>query len=229
MVTALCLQRINATQSRLDARLRIPEIVADSRACRPMIPGRRSTIRPCSLPLLLLVLANAHGESCSGETSHGEGCSGEASSLLARKLETHPASTANDMTDDQKEHALRDVEEEASIFPDNATDGNTSGFGPLASRMEFIFLKLAQLETVVELQQVEIQECVWFQASVGVPFQLDTRPHSKFQASKQPRLVVQLDSSKHSPKRPWATWSCGTPTHGVSGTSNTPRSVLFTV
>eukprot|EP00439_Symbiodinium_sp_Y106_P022811 s2616_g2.t2 len=120
--------------------------------------GRRSTIRPCSLPLLLLVLANAHGESCSGETSHGEGCSGEASSLLARKLETHPASTANDMTDDQKEHALRDVEEEASIFPDNATDGNTSGFGPLASRMEFIFLKLAQLETVVELQQVEIQE-----------------------------------------------------------------------
>ncbi|CAE7782503.1 hypothetical protein AK812_SmicGene10720 [Symbiodinium microadriaticum] len=122
------------------------------------MPGRRSATRPSCLPLLLLVLANAHGEGCSGETSHGEACSGEASSLLTRKVETHPASTANDMTGDQPEHALRDSEEEASIFPENASDGKTSGFGPLASKMEFIFLKLAQLETVVELQQVEIQE-----------------------------------------------------------------------
>ena len=124
------------------------------------MPGRRSATRPSCLPLLLLVLANAHGEGCSGETSHGEACSGEASSLLTRKVETHPASTANDMTGDQPEHALRDSEEEASIFPENASDGKTSGFGPLASKMEFIFLKLAQLETVVELQQVEIQACV---------------------------------------------------------------------
>ncbi|CAE7031810.1 unnamed protein product [Symbiodinium sp. CCMP2592] len=112
----------------------------------------RSTVGPCGLPrvalplLVLLGICHAHGEGCSGEA-----CAASAPSLLALKAETNSANTL-DMTEDAN-GTMEDISENVAA----STTKDTSGVF-LAASMEFIFKKLAQLETVVELQQGEIQE-----------------------------------------------------------------------
>ena len=106
---------------------------------------------PGLLPLLI-VLGYARGE-C------GEACAAAAPSLLAVKAETHSSSTLLDTEDANNNmekiaagHLGNGLEEVAS------SEGTQAGSGEMAATMQFIFKKLAQLETAVELQQEETRE-----------------------------------------------------------------------
>jgi len=57
------------------------------------------------------------------------------------------------------ENAEQDMKEMNSIpNPENASSNGTHGMGELARNLEFLMLKIVQLETVVEMQQHEIQD-----------------------------------------------------------------------
>lgn len=67
--------------------------------------------------------------------------------------------TLEDMISQNMKH---DFEQENSM-PD--LENSTSGLGGLGKNLEFMMLKLAQLETIVELQQIEIKELQDFNRS----------------------------------------------------------------
>ncbi|CAJ1441752.1 unnamed protein product [Effrenium voratum] len=108
-------------------------------------------------------------------SGEGDACPATSASLLARKAEVRAGAvdTPFDITegvanvsnstnaslaqDEIKSNLAHDLQEAASI-PDleNSTNSSKHGFGTLGSNLEFLMLKVAQLETIVELQQVEI-------------------------------------------------------------------------
>ena len=114
---------------------------------------------------LLLFIAEA---SCEGSS-----CASQSSSLLSVKSEVHSVvqnlpgldlgdngSSANDSVETMvKANLAHDFEEHHNI-PDpvnNLTNTSDEGMGSLGRNIEFMFLKVAELETIVELQQAQIQ------------------------------------------------------------------------
>ncbi len=59
------------------------------------------------------------------------------------------------------EHDLTQADSIPSLESNSSSNG-THGFGSLGANLEFMMLKLAQLETIVELQQLEIHELKQF-------------------------------------------------------------------
>ena len=126
----------------------------------------RTTAWPLGLILVQLALADCQGRCASG------------AALLALKAETHggasvkeeefpinmTANSSNGTVDRELEmilgeNAEKDMAEMNSIpNPENASGNSTHGMGELGRNLEFLMLKIVQLETVVELQQHEIQE-----------------------------------------------------------------------
>ena len=135
---------------------------------------RWTTARPAA-GLLILALGRLCGADCTGAS-----CAATGASLLALKAETTAASLgdleergypinmtvngSNGTVDTQLEmivgeNAEQDMKEMNSIpNPENASSNGTHGMGELARNLEFLMLKIVQLETVVEMQQHEIQD-----------------------------------------------------------------------
>ncbi|OLQ01651.1 hypothetical protein AK812_SmicGene15575 [Symbiodinium microadriaticum] len=147
---------------------------------------RWTTARPAA-GLLILALGRLCGADCTGAS-----CAATGASLLALKAETTAASLgdleergypinmtvngSNGTVDTQLEmivgeNAEQDMKEMNSIpNPENASSNGTHGMGELARNLEFLMLKIVQLETVVEMQQHEIQD---LRSVIGEHFDLD--------------------------------------------------------
>ncbi|OLQ12213.1 hypothetical protein AK812_SmicGene3906 [Symbiodinium microadriaticum] len=183
--------------------------------------------------LLMLCLAilgqasigQAQTGSCpdSGSCPDNDGAPAFAKTLLAVKAETARSATEvvdvpMDMTEganlsrnssleniimDNLEHDLG----EAKSFPDldnvtNDTQGR-HGLGQLGANLEFMMLKLAQLETIVELQQVEINElrgcsCVKKNVTKASTVEMRAKEESK---ARQAQEVLRKVLHKHNHQR----------------------------
>ena len=114
-------------------------------------------------------------------------CAASSQSLLAKKVEVHPAASPSLLEDwateaplnftaaNESQNATESVEDliaknlandmkDINRLPDMENTSNNSessrehhGFGELTKNLEFMMLKLAQLETIAELQQAEIK------------------------------------------------------------------------
>ena len=114
-------------------------------------------------------------------------CAASSQSLLAKKVEVHPAASPTLLEDwateaplnftaaNESQNATESVEDliaknlandmkDINRLPDMENTSNNSessrehhGFGELTKNLEFMMLKLAQLETIAELQQAEIK------------------------------------------------------------------------
>ena len=101
------------------------------------------------------------------------GCPATSPSLLAVKSEMTTVDVPIDLTENVSgnhtnetleksimDNLAHDLEEAANISDlENTTDKKgRHGFGDLGANLEFLMLKVAQLETIVELQQIEIHQ-----------------------------------------------------------------------
>ncbi|CAE7687129.1 unnamed protein product [Symbiodinium sp. CCMP2456] len=150
---------------------------------------RWTTARPAA-GLLILALGRLCCADCTGAS-----CAATGASLLALKAETQVASLgdleergypinmtvngSNGTVDTQLEmivgeNAEQDMKEMNNIpNPENASSNGTHGMGELARNLEFLMLKIVQLETVVEMQQHEIQDLPDLRSVIGEHFDLD--------------------------------------------------------
>ncbi|CAE7388839.1 unnamed protein product, partial [Symbiodinium microadriaticum] len=170
-------------------------------------------------------IGQAQTGSCpdSGSCPDNDGAPAFAKTLLAVKAETARSATEvvdvpMDMTEganlsrnssleniimDNLEHDLG----EAKSFPDldnvtNDTQGR-HGLGQLGANLEFMMLKLAQLETIVELQQVEINElrgcsCVKKNVTKASTVEMRAKEESK---ARQAQEVLRKVLHKHNHQR----------------------------
>ena len=177
-----------AEQSRFESRF-VPGKVLTFRIPDPMTMSsehrRWTTARPAA-GLFILALGRLCCADCIGAS-----CAATGASLLALKAETQMASASlgdlegraypinmtvngsNGTVDTQLEmivgeNAEQDMKEMNSIpNPENASSNGTHGMGELARNLEFLMLKIVQLETVVEMQQHEIQDLAVSCPSLG--------------------------------------------------------------
>lgn len=123
----------------------------------------------------------------SADPCDGSACAASSQSLLAKKVEVYPASSPSLLEDwateaplnftaaNESQNHTESVEDliaknlandmkDINRLPDMENTSNNSessrehhGFGELTKNLEFMMLKLAQLETIAELQQAEIK------------------------------------------------------------------------
>ncbi|CAE7654636.1 unnamed protein product [Symbiodinium sp. CCMP2592] len=116
-------------------------------------------------------------------------------------------------------NTLEDLQEMADM-PNPGTNSNDAeanlGIGRLAANIEFLLLKVAELETVVELQQIELNKVSGCCSSSL----LQTKKTREQEGARQAEIILERVLQKHHNERESSKFV--TPTESVEGMSHAP-------
>lgn len=135
------------------------------------------------------------------------------SPLMAMKLDK------SNPTDVMVNNTFEDLEEMADM-PNPGTNSNDAeanlGIGRLAANMEFLLLKVAELETVVELQQIELNKV----SGCCTASLLQTKKAREQEGARQAEIILERVLQKHHNEREASKFV--TPMKSMEGMSHVP-------